>query len=144
MSSRAFHYSFLVRDLDEARRFYGELLGCREGRSAPTWVDFDFFGNQLSCHLGRADTLGTPPPLAYVGRVDGITVPLPHFGAVVSFDEYDQLVGRLTEAGIVFIVTPRIRYAGEVGEQGTFFCLDPSGNALELKAFRRPEEMFAR
>ena len=138
MNQRAFHYSFLVRDLDEARRFYGGLLGCREGRSAPTWVDFELFGNQLSCHLG------TPHPLEYVGHVDGIVVPLPHFGAVVSFDEYDQLVGRLTAADVVFIVTPRIRYAGEVGEQGTLFCLDPSGNAIELKAFRRPEEMFAR
>ena len=134
----AFHLAYNVRDLDASRAFYGELLGCREGRSAPTWIDFDLFGNQLSCHLG------TPPPLAYVGRVDGIVVPLPHFGAVVSFDEYDQLADRLTAAGVQFIVTPRIRYAGEVGEQGTCFFLDPSGNALELKAFRRPEEMFAR
>lgn len=136
--SRAFHYSFLVRDLEATRRFYVDVLGCREGRSAATWIDFDLHGNQLSCHLG------TPPAPSLTGQVDGITVPMPHFGAVVSFDEYDALADRLTRAGVAFIVTPRIRYAGEVGEQGTFFFLDPSGNALEFKAFRRPDELFAR
>jgi len=138
MQARAFHYAFLVRDLEEARRFYVDLLGCREGRSAPTWIDFELFGNQLSCHLG------TPPSSPHVGQVDGIEVPMPHFGAIVSFDEYEQLAARLAAAGVAFVVTPRIRYAGEPGEQGTFFFLDPSGNALELKAFRRPDEMFAR
>ena len=138
MTARAFHYAFLVRDLDETRRFYVEVLGCREGRSAPTWIDFELFGNQLSCHLGA------PPPAAPVGHVDGIAVPLPHFGAIVSFDEYERLAARLAEAGVSFIVTPRIRYAGQPGEQGTFFLLDPSGNALEFKAFRHPDEVFAR
>lgn len=138
MASRAFHYAFLVRDLDEARRFYVELLGCREGRSAPTWVDFELFGNQLSCHLG------TPPATANVGQVDGIRVPMPHFGVVVSFEEYDRLAARIAAAGIAFVVTPRIRYAGEPGEQGTCFFLDPSGNAIEIKAFRRADEVFAR
>src|ERR1044071_10443597 len=88
MESRAFHYAFLVRDLDETRRFYVELLGCREGRSAATWVDLELFGNQLSCHLG------TPPAPASCGQVDGISVPMPHFGAVVSFDEYERLAAR--------------------------------------------------
>jgi extradiol dioxygenase family protein len=138
MASRAFHYAFLVKDLDEARRFYVELLGCREGRSAPTWVDFELYGNQLSCHLG------TPPATANVGQVDGILVPMPHFGVLVSFEEYDRIATRIAAAGIAFIVTPRIRYAGEPGEQGTCFFLDPSGNALEIKAFRRADEVFAR
>lgn len=138
MESRAFHYAFLVRDIEEARRFYVDVIGCREGRSTATWIDLDLFGNQLSAHLG------TPPPPANVGHVDGIEVPLPHFGAVVSFEDYDRLAARLTAAGVAFIVAPRIRYPGQPGEQGTFFFLDPSGNALELKAFRNPQEMFAK
>ncbi len=134
----AFHYSFLVRDLEATRRFYVDVLGCREGRSAETWIDFDLYGNQLSCHLGE------PAPTVPCGRVDGIVVPMPHFGAIITFPEYEQLAARLTAAGVAFIVTPRIRYPGEVGEQGTFFFLDPSGNALEFKAFRRADEVFAR
>ena len=123
MDLRPFHHAFLVRDLEETRRFYVDLLGCREGRSAPTWIDLDFFGNQLSCHLG------TPLPTQRVGKVDGILVPMPHFGAIVSFEEYERVAERLTSAKIDFIVTPRIRYAGEVGEQGTFFFLDSRGLA---------------
>jgi hypothetical protein len=138
MELRPFHHAFLVRDLEETRRFYVDLLGCREGRSAPTWIDLDLFGNQLSCHLG------TPAPTQRVGKVDGILVPLPHFGAIVSYDEYERMAARLAEAKIEFIVTPRIRYPGEVGEQGTFFFLDPSGNAIEIKAFKNPDEIFAR
>ena len=138
MTPRRFHYAFLVRDLEETRRFYVDLLGCKEGRSAPTWIDLDLFGNQLSCHLG------SPPPTADVGRVDGILVPMPHFGVLLSFPEYEAMAERLTGAGIQFIITPRIRYAGEVGEQGTLFFLDPSGNAIEVKAFRREDEVFAR
>jgi len=133
-----FHYSFLVRDLDEARRFYAGTLGCREGRSAATWVDFDWFGHQLSCHLG------TPPPTQDCGRVDGIVVPMPHFGVIVTMAAYEDIAARVAAAGIPFIVTPRIRYPGEVGEQGTCFFLDPSGNAIEIKAFTRPDEVFAR
>jgi extradiol dioxygenase family protein len=138
MESRAFHHAFLVRDIEETRRFYVDVLGCREGRSTATWIDLDLFGNQLSAHLG------TPPPPANVGHVDGIEVPLPHFGAVVSFEDYDRLAARLAAAGVAFIVTPRVRYPGQPGEQGTFFFLDPSGNALEFKAFRNSEEMFAK
>ncbi|HEY5935461.1 MAG TPA: VOC family protein [Kofleriaceae bacterium] len=135
---RAFHYSFVVRDLEEARRFYVDIVGCREGRSAATWVDFELFGNQLSCHVG------TPSPTAFTGRVDDIAVPMPHFGVIVTFPEYDALAARVTAANIPFVVTPRIRYGGEVGEQGTCFFLDPSGNAIEIKAFRRADEVFAR
>jgi len=138
MDLRAFHYSFLVRDLDETRRFYVDILGCREGRSAATWIDLELFGNQLSCHLG------TPTPTANVGRVDDIVVPMPHFGVIVTFAEYEQLAARLAAANLPFVVSPRIRYAGEVGEQGTCFFLDPSGNAIEIKAFRRADEVFAR
>lgn len=135
---RAFHYSFVVRDLEETRRFYVDIVGCREGRSAATWIDFELFGNQLSCHVG------TPVPPAFTGRVDDIAVPMPHFGVIVTFVEYDALAARLTSANIPFVVTPRIRYVGEVGEQGTCFFLDPSGNAIEIKAFRRADEVFAR
>jgi uncharacterized protein len=138
MELRAFHYAFMVRDLDEARRFYVDLLGCREGRSAPTWIDFELFGNQLSCHLGT-----TPPP-AGTGHVDGIEVPMPHFGVIVGVAEYEAMAARLAAAGVAFVVTPRVRYAGEPGEQATFFFLDPSGNAIEIKAFRRGDEVFAR
>src|SRR5204863_8046184 len=102
------------------------------------WIDFELYGNQLSCHLGL------PPPTADVGHVDGIVVPLPHFGAIIGWDEYEQLAARLTAAEVPFIVSPRVRYPGEPGEQGTFFFRDPSGHALEFKAFRRPDEDFAR
>jgi uncharacterized protein len=138
MTPCAFHYAFLVTDLDATRRFYVDVLGCREGRSAPTWLDLELYGNQLSCHLG------TPPPTERTGQVDGILVPMPHFGVIVDFAAYDALAARVTAAGVPFIVSPRIRYAGEPGEQGTMFFLDPSGNAIEIKAFRRPDEVFAR
>jgi len=138
MDLRRFHYSFLVRDLEATRRFYVDVIGCREGRSTSTWIDFDMFGNQLSCHVG------TPVATANVGRVDGIVVPMPHFGAIVTFSEYEEIAARVASAGISFIVSPRIRYAGEVGEQGTCFFLDPSENAIEVKAFRRDDEVFAR
>jgi uncharacterized protein len=138
MDLRAFHHAFLVRDLDETRRFYVDVLGCREGRSAPTWIDFELYGNQLSCHLG------TPAPTQSVGKVDGILVPLPHFGAIITLPEYEALAARLVAAKVEFVVTPRTRYPGEPGEQRTFFFLDPSGNALEFKAFPRPDEIFAR
>jgi extradiol dioxygenase family protein len=138
MDTSAFHYAFLVRDLDEARRFYTEMLECREGRSAETWIDFDFFGNQLSCHLG------TPAHASGVGHVDGIDVPIPHFGVIVEFDDYARIATKLVAAGVAFVVSPRTRYAGEPGEHGTFFVLDPSGNPIEIKAFRRPDEVFAR
>ena len=136
--TRAFHYAFCVRDLETTRRFYVDVLGCREGRSAPTWIDFDLHGNQLSCHLGE------PAPTANVGHVDGIAVPLPHFGAIVSRDEYEAIAARVVAAGAPVVITPRIRYRDEPGEHGTVFFLDPSGNAIEIKAFTRPDEVFAR
>ena len=132
-----FHYLFHVRDLDEARRFYGGLIGCLEGRSAETWVDFDFFGNQISLHLGAA--VATQP----TGHVDGIAVPLPHFGAVLGWDLFHEVAVRLANASVEFVLSPRIRFPGAPGEQATMFFLDPSGNALELKAFRDPAQIFA-
>jgi uncharacterized protein len=134
----AFHYAFLVRDLSATRSFYVELLGCREGRSAPTWVDFDFFGHQLSAHLG--DPSRNP---ANRSLVDGKAVPMPHFGAVLDWSDFDVLARRLESAGINFVLKPQVRYAGLPGEQATMFLLDPAGNALEFKAFRDPAQVFA-
>jgi extradiol dioxygenase family protein len=131
-----FHHAFLVHDLDAARRFYGDLLGCREGRSADSWVDFDFFGHQLSLHLGE------PAMSLTCGEVDGIQVPMPHFGVILDWDGFETLARRLTDAGTDFIITPRLRYEGQPAEQRTMFLLDPSGNALEFKAFRNPEHTF--
>jgi extradiol dioxygenase family protein len=133
---RPFHYAFHVRDLASTRRFYGDLLGCPEGRSTDTWVDFDFFGNQISAHVGPvARTTET-------GHVDGVAVAMPHFGAVLGWDEFQILASRLEAAGQGFVLSPRVRYTGQPGEQATMFLLDPSGNALEFKAFRHPEHVF--
>ena len=134
----AFHYAFLVRDLAATRVFYVDLLGCREGRSAPTWVDFDFFGHQLSAHLG--DPLLNP---ANLGVVDGKQVPMPHFGAILEWAEFDSLAKRLQLAGVAFVLPPQVRFEGQPGEQATMFLLDPSGNALEFKAFRAAAQVFA-
>ena len=135
--TRPFHYSFFVSDLEATRAFYGGVLGCREGRSTATWVDFDFFGSQISAH-----TTGPIAPTAATGQVDGIAVPMPHFGAILGWDEFHALALRIEAAEIVFVVTPRVRFPGQPGEQATMFLLDPSGNALEFKAFRHPEHVF--
>ena len=136
---RPFHYSFLVRDLDSTRRFYGELLGCTEGRSTASWVDFDFFGNQISAHVAEQI-----PQTAPLGEVDGIRVPMPHFGAVLSWSDFESLAGRLREARLDFVIEPRKRFEGTPGEQALMFFRDPSGNALEIKSFRHDEGMFAK
>jgi uncharacterized protein len=133
---RAFHYSFHVKDLASTRAFYAGLLGCQEGRSTETWVDFDFWGNQLSCHLGPLSATTD------TGLVDGIAVAMPHFGAILSWDEFAALAQRLEAAGTRFVLTPRVRYPGAPGEQATMFLLDPSGNALEFKAFSHPGHVF--
>ncbi|MCA1837983.1 MAG: VOC family protein [Actinobacteria bacterium] len=132
-----FHYAFFVRDLSSTRRFYGDTLGCPEGRSTNTWVDFDFFGNQISAH-----TTGPVTPTQHTGQVEGIQVPMPHFGALLEWDAFSALADRIRGAGIAFIVEPRIRYPGQPGEQATMFLLDLSGNALEFKSFRHPEHVF--
>ncbi len=133
----AFHFAFFVHDLDSTRRFYGEILGCREGRSTDTWVDFDFFGNQISAH-----NTGRVTPTQNTGKVEDILVPMPHFGAILAWDQFTTIAGRVRTAGMPFILEPRTRYAGQAGEQATMFLLDPSGNALEFKSFKHPEHVF--
>ncbi|HLW25276.1 MAG TPA: VOC family protein [Steroidobacteraceae bacterium] len=137
-----FHLAVQVRDLEEARRFYKDILGCTEGRSAARWVDFNLFGHQLVCHLNPA--LGPAGRLAY-NPVDGDEVPVPHFGVVLHPSAWAALAGRLQARQVKFIVEPHTRFAGQAGEQSTFFLLDPSGNALEFKAFGDIErQLFAR
>lgn len=133
-----FHVALAVHDLATSRRFYGEILGCREGRSAKTWVDFDFFGHQLVCHL---DT-GARPTIHH-NSVDGDRVPVPHCGVVLDFDRWRALATEVEAHGVPFVLSPRIRFAGEAGEQGTFFLRDPSGNTLEFKGFRDLSFLFA-
>jgi extradiol dioxygenase family protein len=133
----AFHLAFHVTDLDAARRFYGGVLGCREGRSAPTWVDFDFYGHQLSLHLGQ------PFPTARTGLVGNQLVPMPHFGLVLELPAWQALAERLRAAGTAFVLEPQVRYAGEPGEQWTMFFLDPSGNPIEIKGFASLQGLYA-
>lgn len=133
-----FHLAFPVDDLKATRHFYSQILGCREGRSAETWVDFDFFGHQISAHL-----IDRPGGDAGVNPVDGHGVPIPHFGAVLSMPEWRALKGRFEAAGIAFGVEPHIRWEGQPGEQATMFVRDPAGNALEFKAFGDQSEIFA-
>lgn len=132
-----FHLAFFVKDLSSTRRFYGEILGCREGRSTATWVDFDFFGNQLSAHVADEMT-----PTRDAGQVDGIAVPMPHFGAIIPWESFDTIAARLRAVEFVFVIEPSVRYQGQPGEQGTMFFRDFSGNAIELKSFRHPEHVF--
>jgi uncharacterized protein len=134
-----FHLAFPVHDLTAARAFYGGLLGCAEGRSADSWVDFDFYGHQIVAHLDPR-----MPPRRHSNPVDGHDVPVPHFGAVLPMPQWHQLAERLQEAGADFVIEPNVRFAGQAGEQATMFFLDPSGNALELKAMRDPAKLFAR
>jgi uncharacterized protein len=136
---RPFHLAIPVHDLAAARAFYGQLFGCAEGRSAPAWVDFDFFGHQLVTHLDP-----TRAPAAHFNAVDGHDVPVPHFGVVLEWDTWHELAERLRGAGTRFAIEPGIRFRGQPGEQATMFLYDPSGNALEFKAFRDPSRLFAR
>ncbi len=137
-----FHLAVPVHDLAAARGFYGDLFGCAEGRSAPDWVDFDFFGHQLVAHLD-ASRNGFKPP-AHHNEVDGQAVPVPHFGVLLEWTAWHDLARRLEQQGVAFVIRPGIRFAGKVGEQATFFLYDPSGNALEFKSFRDPSQLFAR
>ena len=134
-----FHLAFPVRDLAEARAFYGELLGCPEGRSSEEWIDFDFFGHQIVAHLSANDRGHTEHNV-----VDGENVPVRHFGAILSMDEWRKLAARLQERNVSFIIEPGIRFEGMPGEQATFFFCDFSGNALEFKAFNNEDRIFAR
>ncbi len=134
-----FHLAFPVRDLAEVRAFYGRLLGCPEGRSSEDWVDFDFHGHQIVAHLAPAEVRQTA-----TNRVDGEDVPVRHFGVILSLPEWEVLAERLEAAGTKFIIPPQVRFKGQAGEQATMFFLDPSGNALEFKAFAEDSMVFAR
>jgi hypothetical protein len=139
MALTPFHIAFPVDDLPKARAFYGELLGCPEGRSSDEWIDFDLFGHQIVAHLApaRADRPHHNP-------VDGHDVPVPHFGVVLTMADWQTLADRLTAAGTRFVIEPHIRFKGQAGEQATMFFLDPAGNALEFKAFADMGQLFAR
>ncbi|MCY7376817.1 MAG: VOC family protein [Pyrinomonadaceae bacterium] len=134
-----FHLAFPVKDLEESRRFYGEILGCEEGRSSANWIDFNLFGHQIVAHLAP-EAVG----VQHRNEVDADHVPVPHFGIVLPMDEFKNFAENLKSKGVEFIIEPKIRFAGETGEQATMFFLDPSGNALEFKAFADFSQVFAK
>ncbi len=132
-----FHYAFKVKDIESTRKFYIDILGCAEGRSTDTWIDFNFFDNQLSAHVSE-----DLPNLDYCGNVDGVKVPIPHFGCLLSVEQFNTVQKKLETAGVEFIIKPQKRYKGKVGEQYTMFVFDLSGNPIEFKAFTNDEEIF--
>ncbi len=138
MKAKVFHLAVPIRNIDETRAFYGELLGCTQGREAERWIDFDFFGHQLSFHLAEMGDHTEP-----TNTVDGKHVPVRHFGAVLDWDDWHTLSDKLRAAGTDFIIEPYIRFKGEIGEQATMFFMDPSGNALEFKSFKDESRIFA-
>ena len=135
MTSPPFHLAFPVRDVESTRAFYAGVLGCPVGRSAERWIDFDFFGHQISAHVASAESLAT-------NEVDGDDVPVRHFGVVLTMEAWRALAEKLRSRGTEFLIEPRIRFAGEIGEQATLFVRDPSGNALEFKAFADAKKLF--
>ncbi len=135
---RPFHLAFPVDDLDAARAFYTGTLGCGEGRSSDRWIDFDFHGHQIVAHLAPGECRA-----AATGAVDGHGVPVRHFGLVMTMEDWQATADRLTAAGTDFVIEPYIRFEGQPGEQATMFFTDPAGNAIELKAFRDLEQLFA-
>jgi len=139
MSLPPFHLAFPVDDLAAARRFYGELLGCPEGRSSDEWVDFDLHGHQIVAHLAPDAVRARA-----ANRVDEDDVPVPHFGLVLPMAEWKRLADRLTSADVEFVIEPTVRFEGQSGEQATMFLLDPAGNALEFKAMADPAKLFAK
>ena len=136
-----FHLAIPVADLAKSRQFYGEVLGCAEGRSAEHWVDFNFFGHQLVIHQKPATEISEKP---IANPVDGHDVPVPHFGVVLDWDDWEALAASLKEKNIEFVIEPYIRFKGKVGEQATMFFLDVEGNALEFKAFKNIDQLFAK
>jgi extradiol dioxygenase family protein len=134
-----FHLAYTVTDLESTRRFYGDLLGCLEGRSSETWVDFNFFGNQLSLHIGEVIKSSNSS-----SSVEGVSVPMPHFGCVLDWNIFYDLVDKLQSKDFKFIIKPSVRFLGLPGEQATMFFEDISGNAIELKAYRNPSEVFTK
>jgi extradiol dioxygenase family protein len=136
MSLQPFHLAFPVHDLEEARRFYVGLLGCPTGRESKEWIDFDFFGHQIVAHLAP------PGKDAATNKVDGEDVPVRHFGVILEWDQWEKLAEKLKQAKVKFVIEPGIRFKGQAGEQATMFFKDPSGNALEFKAFRDMGNLF--
>lgn len=137
-----FHHAFPVHDIAAAREFYGDVLGLPEGRSDTTWVDYDLFGHQIVAH--EKPNMQVDAARNHHNAVDGHDVPVPHFGVVLEMEQWQQLAERLKAKGIEFVIEPYIRFKGEVGEQATMFFLDPSGNALEFKAFKDRSQLFAK
>ncbi|MFN2453035.1 MAG: VOC family protein [Pyrinomonadaceae bacterium] len=135
----SFHLAFPVHDLAAARAFYGGVMGCPEGRSSETWIDFDLYGHQIVAHLQPGKS-----GVESANAVDGHDVPVPHFGVILSMQQWHELAERVRAAGIRFVIEPYTRFAGQTGEQATMFFLDPSGNALEFKAFADIAQVFAR
>lgn len=138
MSQPPFHLAFPVTDLPATRTFFVDLLGCRVGRESDRWIDFDFFGHQVTAHRVDRSEEDTP-----TNPVDGKQVPVRHFGAVLDWDRWQALAERLRESGVEFLIEPHIRFPGESGEQATLFLSDPSGNGIEFKSFRDPSRLFA-
>ena len=138
MMKSLFHLAYNVNNLEETRAFYKDLLGCKEGRSTETWVDFDFFGHQISLHLGE------PFKVRNTGKVGEHMVAMPHLGVILEMDDWKQLSERLKDANIEFIIEPTLRFAGEAGEQSTMFFTDPSGNPIEIKGFVNLDSVFDR
>lgn len=137
MARPRFHLALTVDDLGAARAFYGDVLGCSEGRASERWVDFDFFGHQISCHLADETT-----PAPAVNPVDGDAVPVPHFGVILELPEWRALRAHLEASGLEFVLGPRVRFEGEPGEQATMFFCDPAGNRIEVKAFGDDGDVF--
>tara|TARA_R110000850_G_scaffold3398_6_gene16296 strand:- start:4530 stop:4970 length:441 start_codon:yes stop_codon:yes gene_type:complete len=136
---RPFHLAFPVHDLEASRNFYGGLMGCEEGRSDPHWIDFSLYGHQIVAHLDE-DFEARP----LINPVDGEQVPVPHFGVVLTMPAWQALADRLSAAAVAFVIPPTIRFRGQAGEQATMFFQDPSGNALEFKAFASDDQLFAK
>ncbi|WP_295540958.1 VOC family protein [uncultured Pseudacidovorax sp.] len=134
-----FHLAFPVDDLAKARSFYGELLGCPEGRSSEDWIDFNFYGHQIVAHLAPSECGASQR-----NAVDGHGVPVRHFGIVLPMAQWEDMAGRLRAAGVEFVIEPYVRFKGEVGEQATMFFMDPAGNAMEIKAFKDITRLFAK
>ena len=134
---RPFHLAFPVDDLEKTREFYINILGCREGRSSDRWIDFDMYGHQVVAHLiDKVEKVQTNP-------VDGDDVPASHFGVILDLEDWEELADSLKKIDMDFIIEPHIRFKGETGEQATMFFLDPCGNALEFKAFKNDDMIFA-
>jgi len=131
-----FHMAFAIDDKETARHFYGDVIGCKVGREADNWIDFDFFGHQISAHINK------DPKSTATSKVGNDMVPLHHFGAVLPWETWNDLIGRLRSANWPFVMEPKIRFEGEPGEQGTFFLKDPAGNAMEFKSFKNPDAIF--